>query len=91
MDIDEPPKVHPFFAKSSKEDEGKPLLELPWVEKYRPLVLKDIVGNEETTARLQVIAKQGNMPNVILAVNLPFGNPSAEVYFFWVIGCTWYW
>lgn len=39
----------------------------PWVEKYRPLELKDIVGNEDTVERLAVIAKNGNMPNVILA------------------------
>lgn len=38
------------------------------VEKYRPLLLKDIVGNEDTVSRLEVIAKNGNMPNVILAV-----------------------
>lgn len=40
------------------------------VEKYRPQVLSDIVGNEETVARLMVIAKEGNMPNVILSVQL---------------------
>ncbi|RKO85179.1 hypothetical protein BDK51DRAFT_32110, partial [Blyttiomyces helicus] len=40
--------------------------ELPWVEKYRPLLLKDIVGNQETVSRLQVIASDGNMPNIII-------------------------
>lgn len=29
----------------------------PWVEKYRPRRLNEIVGNEETVARLQVIGK----------------------------------
>ncbi|KAL7753000.1 replication factor C subunit 4 [Sorochytrium milnesiophthora] len=37
------------------------------VEKYRPVELKDVVGNEETVSRLQVIAQQGNMPNIILS------------------------
>ncbi|KAJ1964142.1 replication factor C subunit 4 [Dimargaris xerosporica] len=40
---------------------------LPWVEKYRPVLLKDIVGNEETVQRLQVIAQDGNMPNLIIS------------------------
>lgn len=40
--------------------------QVPWVEKYRPRTLDDVVGNEETVLRLQAIAKDGNMPNLIL-------------------------
>eukprot|EP01094_Clydonella_sp_ATCC50884_P018530 TRINITY_DN3440_c0_g1_i2.p1 TRINITY_DN3440_c0_g1~~TRINITY_DN3440_c0_g1_i2.p1 ORF type:complete len:341 (+),score=77.03 TRINITY_DN3440_c0_g1_i2:72-1094(+) len=39
----------------------------PWVEKYRPLVVDDIVGNEDAVSRLKVIAVEGNMPNLILS------------------------
>ncbi|KAL0249516.1 hypothetical protein GEMRC1_004746 [Eukaryota sp. GEM-RC1] len=39
---------------------------LPWVEKYRPRILNDIVGNEDAIARLKVMAVEGNMPNLIL-------------------------
>ncbi|CCE61156.1 hypothetical protein TPHA_0A00710 [Tetrapisispora phaffii CBS 4417] len=42
-------------------------LELPWVEKYRPHLLKDIVGNEDTIERLKHIAKDGNMPHMIIS------------------------
>ncbi|CDK26489.1 unnamed protein product [Kuraishia capsulata CBS 1993] len=42
-------------------------LELPWVEKYRPQVLKDIVGNEETIEALERIAEEGNMPHLIIS------------------------
>ena len=41
--------------------------EMPWVEKYRPVLLRDVVGNEDTVARLQIIAEEGNMPNIIIA------------------------
>jgi replication factor C subunit 2/4 len=46
-------------------------MELPWIEKYRPRILGDIVGNEDTVSRLSVIAKDGNMPNIIIS---GFGN-----------------
>eukprot|EP01028_Stygiella_incarcerata_P004704 TRINITY_DN2048_c0_g1_i1.p1 TRINITY_DN2048_c0_g1~~TRINITY_DN2048_c0_g1_i1.p1 ORF type:complete len:356 (-),score=104.15 TRINITY_DN2048_c0_g1_i1:90-1058(-) len=42
-------------------------MENPWVEKYRPKRLDDIVGNEDIVDRLRVIAKEGNMPNLILS------------------------
>ncbi|KAI2643237.1 replication factor C subunit 4 [Xylaria nigripes] len=41
--------------------------ELPWVEKYRPIFLDDVVGNTETIERLKIIAKDGNMPHVIIS------------------------
>lgn len=37
------------------------------VEKYRPIFLDDIVGNTETVERLKIIAKDGNMPHVIIS------------------------
>lgn len=39
----------------------------PWVEKYRPTKLSEIVGNEDTISRLEAIAQTGNLPNVILS------------------------
>lgn len=38
----------------------------PWVEKYRPRRLDDVVGNQAAVERLRIIAKQGNIPNLIL-------------------------
>lgn len=42
-------------------------LELPWVEKYRPKVLDDVVGNQDTILRLKQIALDGNMPHMIIS------------------------
>lgn len=41
--------------------------EAPWIEKYRPEILADIVGNVEAVERLQAIAQMGNLPNIILS------------------------
>ncbi|WWC90616.1 uncharacterized protein L201_005552 [Kwoniella dendrophila CBS 6074] len=41
--------------------------EMPWVEKYRPVLLDDIVGNSETVERLKVIAEDGNVPHIIIS------------------------
>jgi len=40
--------------------------ESPWIERYRPQTLDDVVGNEETLDRLRAIGRDGNMPNLIL-------------------------
>uniref|UniRef100_A0A1B6C2G3 Replication factor C subunit 2 n=1 Tax=Clastoptera arizonana TaxID=38151 RepID=A0A1B6C2G3_9HEMI len=40
---------------------------LPWIEKYRPLVFQDIIGNEECVSRLEVFSKNGNTPNIIIS------------------------
>ena len=38
------------------------------VEKYRPSLIKDIVGNTDAVSRLQIISEEGNMPHFILSV-----------------------
>ena len=49
------------------ETEEKSNYSLPWVEKYRPQFMSDIVGNRETVERLAVFAREGNLPNIIIA------------------------
>ncbi|KAI0077443.1 replication factor C subunit 4 [Panus rudis PR-1116 ss-1] len=38
-----------------------------YLEKYRPQVLDDIVGNQDTVDRLKVIARDGNCPHIIIS------------------------
>lgn len=52
---------------SAKSEQTTGGYELPWVEKYRPTLLSEVVGNEDTISRLEVFAKEGNVPNVIIA------------------------
>ncbi len=45
------------------------------VEKYRPKVLDDVVGNSETIDRLKVIARDGNCPHIIISVRVLGTSP----------------
>ena len=40
---------------------------IPWIEKYRPSSLDDIIGNEQTIKRLKSIANDKNMPHLLLS------------------------
>ena len=57
----------PWYVPAWPQSSG--FLSASRVEKYRPQVLDDIVGNEETIDRLKVIAKDGNCPHVVISVN----------------------
>uniref|UniRef100_A0A0N5B9A6 Replication factor C subunit 2 n=1 Tax=Strongyloides papillosus TaxID=174720 RepID=A0A0N5B9A6_STREA len=41
--------------------------ETPWLEKYRPTRIEDIVGNQITMQRLKHFAVNGNVPNLLLS------------------------
>lgn len=42
---------------------------MPFVEKYRPVTLEDVVGNNQAIDQLKSIVRFGNMPNLILVVS----------------------
>ncbi|XP_057326877.1 replication factor C subunit 2 [Microplitis mediator] len=66
MEIDESPATKNTQDVSNNKNKTKGS-HLPWIEKYRPQTFDDIIGNEDTVARLSVFAKHGNAPNIIIA------------------------
>ncbi|GAA5892599.1 replication factor C subunit 4 [Sporobolomyces salmoneus] len=60
-----------------EESAGAVAYELPWVEKHRPRVLSDIVGNVETIERLKVIAREGNCPHIIISGSPGIGKTTS--------------
>jgi len=52
---------------ASEAPKNKAEKNVPWIEKYRPKNFEEIVGNEDTVSRLAVFAKEGNVPNIIIA------------------------
>lgn len=55
------------MAASSSTAAASPVASsIPWVEKYRPQVMADVVGNQDTVSRLRIVAREGNLPNLLL-------------------------
>ena len=44
------------------------IFEKPWIEKYRPEFLNEVVGNKDVIIQLKNVAQIGNVPNMILVV-----------------------
>ncbi|CAD6262651.1 unnamed protein product [Miscanthus lutarioriparius] len=55
------------MASSAADPAPADTYDIPWVEKYRPTRVADVVGNSDAVTRLEVIARDGNMPNLILS------------------------
>jgi len=54
-------------------------LELPWVEKYRPKELKEVIGQDEITKRLSSYVSNKNVPNMMFSGPAGVGKTSAAV------------
>ena len=48
-------------------EESSSLSEQPWVEKYRPHTLNDVVGQSEIVKRLKVFVHDNAMPHLLFA------------------------
>ena len=54
-------------------------IELPWVEKYRPHTLNDVVGHEDITKRLQSYLDNRNIPNMMFSGPAGTGKTSSSI------------
>jgi replication factor C small subunit len=54
-------------------------VELPWVEKYRPANLSEVVGHEEITKRLKGYVEKKNIPNMMFSGPAGTGKTSSAI------------
>ncbi len=54
-------------------------IELPWVEKYRPANLAEVVGHEEITNRLKNYVQKRNLPNMMFSGPAGTGKTSSSI------------
>ncbi|VVB76551.1 Replication factor C small subunit [uncultured archaeon] len=54
-------------------------IELPWVEKYRPATLSDVIGHEEITSRLKNYVEKRNLPNMLFSGPAGTGKTSSSI------------
>ena len=53
--------------KKNETYSNNPIFDIPWVEKYRPNNLSEVVGNSQIIDSLKNISENGNLPNLILS------------------------
>ncbi|NLO77707.1 MAG: replication factor C small subunit, partial [Methanomicrobiales archaeon] len=50
-----------------------------WIEKYRPMVLDDIVGQDEIISRLKSYVISGNLPHLLFTGNAGIGKTTSAI------------
>lgn len=54
-------------------------IEMPWVEKYRPKKLADVVGQKNIVERLQSYVDKRNVPNMLFSGSAGIGKTSSSI------------
>jgi replication factor C small subunit len=62
-----------------EEDHGRDGNHTIWIEKYRPVRLADMVGQEEIVERLRSYVKSGSMPHLLFTGGAGVGKTTAAV------------
>ncbi|EEB13378.1 Replication factor C subunit, putative [Pediculus humanus corporis] len=56
-----------FTENTNNVESSENIINAPWIEKYRPVTFKDVVGNDDAIRRLAAFAEVGNVPNILIA------------------------
>jgi len=64
-DLD-PSQIEELYEKQDYTEEEKEIFKLPWVEKYRPKNIEDIVLDKNTYHKIKNIIEEKDMPNIII-------------------------
>ena len=78
MKVDAPVTSAPIIKKK-RPQVNEESAQVPWVEKYRPSKLEDLVGHEDITSILQRLIDNDNLPHLLL-----YGPPGTGKV------CVWY-
>jgi replication factor C subunit 2/4 len=62
---------------TAKINESRIIADIPWVEKYRPKELSDIVGNPDIIERFQKMIDTNNLPNIIISGTSGIGKTAS--------------
>jgi len=54
-------------------------IDLPWVEKYRPAKLADVIGHDDITKRLKQYVEKRNLPNMMFSGPAGTGKTSSSI------------
>jgi len=69
----------PTFHNREGADEEMEDTTMIWIEKYRPVTLADIVGQDDIVVRLQSYVKTGNLPHLLFTGSAGVGKTTAAV------------
>ncbi|RAP54129.1 MAG: replication factor C small subunit, partial [Methanosphaera sp. rholeuAM130] len=54
-------------------------MNVPWVEKYRPQTLDDVVGQEQIVGRLKRYVEENSMPNIMFTGSAGVGKTTCAL------------
>ena len=66
MKVGAPAATSAPIIKKKRPQVNEEAVQMPWVEKYRPSKLEDLVGHEDITSIIQRLIDNDNLPHLLL-------------------------